>query len=131
MYIPEKNGFGISFRGNLRSRSALPNPLESNPGIGSRTPVELLGEIKTANRVYTPTEEQLSKKIRPEKARAMFTRCHPGDTDAHQQNRRANKEAGGARRSASVPCGVPNSPRPCERSKKIGPTVTAGPDFPP
>jgi excinuclease ABC subunit C len=75
----EVHRFGISFHRNLRSRSALENPLESIPGIGSRTAAELLREFKSAKRVSTLTEEKLREKIGPAKARAVFAHFHPGE----------------------------------------------------
>ncbi|NDC78985.1 MAG: excinuclease ABC subunit C, partial [Chitinophagia bacterium] len=75
----EVHRFGISFHRNLRSRSALENPLEGIPGIGSRTASELLREFKSAKRVSTLTEEQLREKIGPAKARAVFAHFHPGE----------------------------------------------------
>jgi excinuclease ABC subunit C len=73
----EVHRFGISFHRNLRSRSALENPLEDIPGIGSKTASELLREFKSAKRVSMLTEEQLREKIGPAKARAVFAHFHP------------------------------------------------------
>jgi excinuclease ABC subunit C len=73
----EVHRFGISFHRNIRSRSALENPLEGIPGIGSRTAAELLREFKSTKRISNLTEEQLRERIGPAKARAVYLHFHP------------------------------------------------------
>lgn len=73
----EVHRFGITFHRNLRSRSALENPLEGIAGIGSRTASELLREFRSVKRIAALSEAELREKIGPAKAKAVFSHFHP------------------------------------------------------
>jgi len=69
----EAHRFGITFHRDKRSKEALDSALESIPGIGEKTVVELLKHFKSVKRVSEASFEQLEAVIGSSKAQKIVT----------------------------------------------------------
>ena len=67
----EAHRFGITFHRSKRSKQALNTELETIPGIGEKTVVELLKHFKSTKRIASASFEELSKVIGPSRARKL------------------------------------------------------------
>ncbi|GEQ84721.1 UvrABC system protein C [Patiriisocius marinistellae] len=69
----EAHRFGITFHRQLRSKEALNNTLESIPGIGEKTSIELLRKFKSTKRVGEASFEDLAKVVGASRAKKIIT----------------------------------------------------------
>lgn len=69
----EAHRFGITFHRQLRSKEALNTTLETIPGIGEKTVVELLRAFKSNKRIEAASFEEITKVIGPSKAKKVVT----------------------------------------------------------
>jgi excinuclease ABC subunit C len=67
----EAHRFGITFHHSKRSKQALNTELETIPGIGEKTVVELLKHFKSNKRIAAASFEELSKVIGPSRAKKL------------------------------------------------------------
>lgn len=67
----EAHRFGISFHRDKRSKEALNTELESIPGIGEKTVIELLQHFKSAKRIKQAKFEELEKVIGANRAKKI------------------------------------------------------------
>lgn len=68
----EAHRFGITFHRNQRSKSALGTDLESIPGIGEKTAVELLKQFRSVKRISEASKENLKEVIGASKANLVY-----------------------------------------------------------
>ena len=69
----EAHRFGITFHRQLRSKEALNTSLETIPGIGEKTVLELLREFKSTKRVGKASFEDLEKVVGASRAKKIIT----------------------------------------------------------
>ena len=69
----EAHRFGITFHRSKRSKQALNTELETIPGIGEKTIVELLKHFKSTKRVASTNFEELSKVVGASRAKKIVT----------------------------------------------------------
>jgi len=69
----EAHRFGIEFHRNKRSKEALNTTLETIPGIGEKTIVDLLKYFKSTKRVTKASFDELTKVVGPSKAKKIIT----------------------------------------------------------
>lgn len=69
----EAHRFGITFHRQKRSKEALNTELETIPGIGEKTVVELLRVFKSTKRIEKATFEDLSKVVGASRANKIIT----------------------------------------------------------
>ena len=69
----EAHRFGISFHRDKRSKEALNTELESIPGIGEKTVIELLKHFKSTKRIAAASFEQLEKIVGANRAQKIIT----------------------------------------------------------
>ena len=69
----EAHRFGITFHRDKRSKEALASGLESIPGIGEKTMVELLTHFKSTKRIEKASFEDLEKVIGASRAKKIVT----------------------------------------------------------
>jgi excinuclease ABC subunit C len=69
----EAHRFGITFHRQLRSKEALNTTLETIPGIGEKTVVELLRVFKSTKRVEKASFDALVKVVGASKAKKIIT----------------------------------------------------------
>ena len=67
----EAHRFGITFHRSKRSKQALNTELETIPGIGEKTVVELLKHFKSTKRIASASFEELSKVIGASRAKKL------------------------------------------------------------
>ena len=67
----EAHRFGITFHRSKRSKQALNTELETIPGIGEKTVVELLKHFKSTKRIASASFEELSKIIGASRAKKL------------------------------------------------------------
>ncbi|NND10896.1 MAG: excinuclease ABC subunit UvrC [Flavobacteriaceae bacterium] len=72
----EAHRFGIEHHRNRRSKTALNTELETIPGIGEKTIVELLKEFKSVKRISTAKFDALKEVIGTSKAHKIFDYYH-------------------------------------------------------
>jgi len=72
----EAHRFGIEHHRNRRSKTALQSELESIPGIGDKTLVQLLKVFKSAQRVSFAKLDELEEVVGPFKAQKIFNFYH-------------------------------------------------------
>lgn len=68
----EAHRFGITFHRSKRSKEALNNEMETIPGIGEKTVVELLKHFKSKKRIAAADFDDLSKVVGPSRAKKLF-----------------------------------------------------------
>ncbi|MGB3342752.1 MAG: excinuclease ABC subunit UvrC [Aequorivita sp.] len=68
----EAHRFGITFHRSKRSKEALNNEMETIPGIGEKTVVELLKHFKSKKRIAAADFDELSKVVGPSRAKKLF-----------------------------------------------------------
>ncbi len=68
----EAHRFGIEHHRNKRSKSALNTELETIPGIGNKTIIELLKHFKSAKRISYAKVDELEKVIGVSKAQKIY-----------------------------------------------------------
>ncbi|GER58819.1 UvrABC system protein C [Patiriisocius marinus] len=69
----EAHRFGITFHRQLRSKEALNTSLETIPGIGEKTVLELLKVFKSTKRVGKASFEELEKVVGASRAKKIIT----------------------------------------------------------
>ncbi len=69
----EAHRFGIEFHRNKRSKEALNTALETIPGIGEITVIELLKHFKSTKRITQASFDELTKVVGPSKAKKIVT----------------------------------------------------------
>lgn len=74
----EAHRFGITFHRNKRSKAALNTELESIPGIGEKTVVELLTQFRSLKRIKEAKKETLAEVVGISKATLVYNFYHPG-----------------------------------------------------
>lgn len=67
----EAHRFGITFHRSKRSKQALDTELETIPGIGEKTVVELLKHFKSTKRIASASFEEVSKVVGPSRAKKL------------------------------------------------------------
>jgi len=67
----EAHRFGITFHRSKRSKQALDTELETIPGIGEKTIVELLGHFKSKKRIAAASFQELSKIVGASRAKKV------------------------------------------------------------
>ncbi|TRO67261.1 excinuclease ABC subunit UvrC [Christiangramia sabulilitoris] len=72
----EAHRFGITFHRNKRSKAALNTELESIPGIGEKTVVELLKHFRSLKRVKEATIKDLSEVVGASRAGIIYNHYH-------------------------------------------------------
>jgi excinuclease ABC subunit C len=72
----EAHRFGIEHHRNKRSKSALNTELETIPGIGEKTIVELLKEFKSAKRVANAKLDELEEVVGISRANKIYNYYH-------------------------------------------------------
>ena len=72
----EAHRFGIEHHRNRRSKSALHSELESIPGIGEKTRIQLLKEFKSAQRVSFAKLDELEQIVGVSKAQKIYKFYH-------------------------------------------------------
>ncbi len=68
----EAHRFGITFHRQKRSKSALDTELDSIPGIGEKTVVELLKHFRSVKRISKATMEELTQVVGNSRATKVF-----------------------------------------------------------
>ncbi|MEM6684428.1 MAG: excinuclease ABC subunit UvrC [Bacteroidota bacterium] len=68
----EAHRFGITFHRNKRSNSALNSELETIPGIGEKTIVELLKKFKSVKRISAASLEEISAVVGNSRAKKIY-----------------------------------------------------------
>ena len=68
----EAHRFGITFHRNKRSKAAINTELETIPGIGEKTVIELLRHFRSVSKVKKASETALSEVIGPAKANIII-----------------------------------------------------------
>ena len=68
----EAHRFGITFHRNKRSNAAISTELETIPGIGEKTVIELLTQFRSVSKVKEASEKALAEVIGPAKARIIY-----------------------------------------------------------
>ena len=68
----EAHRFGIEHHRNRRSKSALKSELESIPGIGDKTRIQLLQAFKSAQRVSFAKLDELEHIVGKSKAQKIY-----------------------------------------------------------
>ncbi len=68
----EAHRFGITFHRSKRSKQALDTELETIPGIGEKTIVQLLGHFKSKKRIAAASFEELSKVVGASRAKKLI-----------------------------------------------------------
>ncbi|RMA65852.1 excinuclease ABC subunit UvrC [Ulvibacter antarcticus] len=69
----EAHRFGISFHRLKRSKEALNTELESIPGIGEKTVVELLSHFKSSKRIAAAEFDEIAKVVGSSRAKKIVT----------------------------------------------------------
>ncbi len=69
----EAHRFGIEFHRNKRSKDALNTELETIPGIGEKTVIQLLKHFKSSKRISEAGFEELAEVIGTDKAKKIYT----------------------------------------------------------
>ncbi|MCG2429846.1 excinuclease ABC subunit UvrC [Aequorivita xiaoshiensis] len=77
----EAHRFGITFHRSKRSKQALNTELETIPGIGEKTIVELLKHFKSTKRVASANFEELSKVVGASRAKKIVTHFQKTKSD--------------------------------------------------
>jgi len=72
----EAHRFGITFHRNKRSNSALNSALETIPGIGEKTIVELLKKFKSVKRISAASLEEISAVVGHSRAKKIYDNFH-------------------------------------------------------
>jgi len=72
----EAHRFGITFHRNKRSNAALGTELESIPGIGEKTAVELLKNFRSVARISKAKKEELEEVVGQAKAGLIYEHYH-------------------------------------------------------
>ena len=73
----EVHRFGITFHRQVRSKGTIKNDLESIPGIGEKTSIELLKAFRSVKNIKTLTERELTRVAGASKARIVWQYFHP------------------------------------------------------
>ena len=73
----EAHRFGITFHRNKRSKSAIGSSLSSIPGIGDKTVVKLLKDLKTVGAVKKSNLSTLESSVGKSKAQVIFNYFNP------------------------------------------------------
>ncbi len=68
----EAHRFGITFHRQKRSKAALDTELETIPGIGEKTIVELLKQFRSVKRIKEATKEELSEVVGHSRATKIY-----------------------------------------------------------
>ena len=72
----EAHRFGIEHHRNRRSKTALNTELETIPGIGEKTVVDLLKHFKSVKRISTVKFDALKSVVGTAKAHKIFDHYH-------------------------------------------------------
>ncbi len=72
----EAHRFGITFHRNKRSNAALNSELETIPGIGEKTIVDLLKQFKSVKRITEASLDSLSAVVGASKAQKIYDHYH-------------------------------------------------------
>ena len=75
----EAHRFGITFHRNKRSNAALGTELESIPGIGEKTAVELLKHFRSVKRIQTAEKKEIIEIIGNAKGTLIYNHYHAKD----------------------------------------------------
>ncbi|WP_283639343.1 excinuclease ABC subunit UvrC [Mesonia mobilis] len=75
----EAHRFGITFHRNKRSNAALGTELESIPGIGEKTAVELLKHFRSVKRIQTAEKKEIVEIIGNAKGTLIYNHYHAND----------------------------------------------------
>ncbi|MEW7289768.1 excinuclease ABC subunit UvrC [Aquimarina sp. 2304DJ70-9] len=68
----EAHRFGITFHRQKRSKSALDTELDSIPGIGEKTVIELLKNFRSVRRIREASKEELAQVVGDSRATKVF-----------------------------------------------------------
>ena len=72
----EAHRFGIRLHRNKRSKGAIHSTLESIPGVGQKTIIELLKKFKSVKRIKAASKEALTQILGPKKAKIVYEHLH-------------------------------------------------------
>ncbi|MDG1822974.1 MAG: excinuclease ABC subunit UvrC [Flavobacteriaceae bacterium] len=72
----EAHRFGIRLHRNKRSKGAIHSTLESIPGVGEKTIIELLKKFKSVKRIKAASKEALTQILGPKKAKIVYEHLH-------------------------------------------------------
>ncbi len=72
----EAHRFGIRLHRNKRSKGAINSTLESIPGIGKKTAIDLLKKFKSVKRIKAATLDDLTQILGPKKAQITYDYLH-------------------------------------------------------
>ena len=72
----EAHRFGLGFHRNKRSKAALGTDLETIPGIGEKTAVELLRHFRSVKRIKEASVEELSEVVGKSKSKLVYNFYH-------------------------------------------------------
>lgn len=75
----EAHRFGITFHRNKRSNAALGTELESIPGIGEKTAVDLLKHFRSVKRIQTAEKKEIIEIIGNAKGTLIYNHYHAKD----------------------------------------------------
>ena len=75
----EAHRFGITFHRNKRSNAALGTELESIPGIGEKTAVDLLKHFRSVKRIQTAEKKEIVEIIGNAKGTLIYNHYHAND----------------------------------------------------
>ena len=76
----EAHRFGITFHRQKRSKAALETELDTIPGIGEKTVIELLQHFRSVKRVKQASKIELSEVVGNSRAAKIFDFYHPNKT---------------------------------------------------
>jgi excinuclease ABC subunit C len=89
----EAHRFGITFHRSKRSKQALNTELETIPGIGEKTVVELLKHFKSIKRIASASFEDISTVIGSSRAKKLIEHFQNMKSDGKpKEERKDNKE---------------------------------------
>ncbi|MGJ8665501.1 MAG: excinuclease ABC subunit UvrC [Patiriisocius sp.] len=77
----EAHRFGITFHRQKRSKEALNTALETIPGIGEKTVIELLRKFKSTKRIGQASFEDLAKVVGASRAKKIITHFQNKNTE--------------------------------------------------
>ena len=72
----EAHRFGIEHHRNKRSKTALNTELETIPGIGEKTIIELLKQLKSVQRISYATLDELEAVVGVSRAEKIYNYYH-------------------------------------------------------
>lgn len=88
----EAHRFGITFHRSKRSKQALNTELETIPGIGEKTIVDLLKHFKSTKRIASANFEELSKVVGASRAKKLVAHFQNSEPDIEDTGQNGGKK---------------------------------------